>query len=49
MSDERIQVLFEKFAQGYISVLGQEKWDSLTLQEQHDAIMIILNDLNRMI
>lgn len=28
----------------YIDVYGVEKWNSLTEQEQHDAIMIIAKD-----
>jgi len=30
----------------YIQVYGLDKWLSLTLQEQHDVIMIIAVDLN---
>ena len=30
----------------YISVYGMEKWNGLTAQEKHDAIMFIANDLH---
>ena len=29
----------------YITVYGQEKWNSLTVEEQHDVIMTIASDL----
>ena len=37
--------IMEKCAGAFIKVYGLEKWNSLTGQEQHDAIMIILKDL----
>jgi len=30
-----------------ISVMGEEKWRSLTAKQQHDAIMIIVGDANK--
>ena len=30
--------------EAYISVMGAEKWNSLTVEQQHDAIMIMVND-----
>ena len=30
----------------YIAIMGREKWDALTAQEQHDAIMILVSDMN---
>ena len=33
--------------EAYISVMGLEKWDKLTDRQKHDAIMIILKDLDR--
>lgn len=29
----------------YIKILGKKKWDSLTDQQKHDAIMILVNDM----
>ena len=29
----------------YISVMGKDKWNALTAEQQHDAIMIMLTDL----
>ncbi len=31
----------------YIKVMGTEKWNSLTDEQKHDVIMIIVRDLNR--
>ena len=40
--------MIEMLKAAYIKVYGVEKWNSLTSQEQHDAIMFIANDiLNR--
>ena len=33
----------------YIEVYGVEKWESLTNQEKHDAVMFIANDLSKAI
>ena len=30
--------------QAYVQVMGADKWNSLTEQEQHDAIMIMVQD-----
>ena len=29
----------------YIKILGKKKWDSLTDQQKHDAVMILVNDM----
>ena len=29
----------------YIKILGKKKWNSLTDQQKHDAIMIMVNDM----
>lgn len=29
----------------YISVMGEDKWNSLTEQQQHDVIMILIKDM----
>lgn len=29
----------------YISVMGEDKWNSLTEQEKHDAVMIPLKEM----
>ena len=33
--------------QAYIEVYGIEKWISLTDQQKHDAVMIIVRDMHR--
>lgn len=46
MTDLKLQELFEKFAAAFIKVYGKEKWNNMTGQEQHDAIMFVIKDLN---
>jgi hypothetical protein len=36
--------LVRHIIEAYITVLGQEKWNSLTAQEQHDVIMTIIKE-----
>jgi len=31
--------------ESYINVMGQEKWNSLTDQEKHDVVMILVKDM----
>ena len=40
--EDRIVTLAEK---AYIKILGKKKWNSLTGQQKHDAIMIMVNDM----
>ena len=40
--EARIVDLAEK---AYIKILGKKKWNSLTDQQKHDAIMIMVNDM----
>lgn len=35
----------ELAAKAYIDVYGLEKWNSLSVQQQHDAIMYVLTDI----
>ena len=44
--DEFIHKFVDTVVKVYIQVYGLDKWLSLTLQEQHDVIMIIAVDLN---
>lgn len=44
--DEFINKFVDTVVKVYIQVYGLDKWLSLTLQEQHDVIMIIAVDLN---
>ena len=30
----------------YIRVMGEEKWNNLTREEQHDCLMILFRDIN---
>lgn len=33
--------------EAYVQVYGIEKWDSLTAEQQHNAVMIIAKDFTR--
>lgn len=41
MTEKRIIALATK---AYISIMGLEKWNSLTDSEKHDAVMTIIAD-----
>ena len=44
-----MQKMVDMIIEAYITAMGTDKWNSLTGQEQHDAIMIIARDLNKAI
>lgn len=37
--------MVKKIENAYITVMGQEKWDSLTEQQRHDVVMLITKDM----
>lgn len=39
--------IVDAIIEAYIAVMGEAKWNSLTEQEQHDVIMIIVKDANK--
>ena len=41
------QNIVDKIAEAYISVMGIEKWNSLTDMQKHDAVMLIAKDMNK--
>lgn len=43
---ETMEKVLDMIIESYIKVFGEEKWESLTEEEQHDAIMIIARDMN---
>ena len=45
ITDKEIMRIMNLIANAYIKVMGKEKWDSLTTQEQHDTIMILAKDM----
>lgn len=51
MSEQEIRRYFKLAAEVYISVVGIEKWNSLTDQQKHDAcyygLLGVLNALGR--
>ena len=38
------QKLVDCIVEAYIRVMGEEKWNGLTEQQQHDVIMAIVKD-----
>lgn len=46
---EFAESLIDATVTAYIAVMGYDKWYSLTEQEQHDVIMILLGDLSKAI
>lgn len=39
--------LVNAIIESYIKVMGEAKWNSLSAEQQHDAIMIIVKDMNK--
>ena len=46
MTDKEARKYMTIAMNAYIQIMGLEKWNSLTEQEQHDAVMILLKDIN---
>lgn len=49
MTDKEARKIMTIAQTAYIQIMGIEKWNSLTEQEQHDALMILLKDLSNSI
>ena len=46
MTNEKFFEMFiESARKAYIEVMGEEKWNSLTDQEKHDAVMFMAKDM----
>lgn len=46
MTNEKFLEMFIEIAKNaYIEIMGKEKWDSLTKQEKHDAVMFMAKDM----
>ena len=41
----RKEKMIDMIIEAYVMVMGREKWNNLTAQEQHDVIMTIVKDL----
>ena len=41
--------IIEACKAAYISTMGGEKWESLTDQQKHDAVMLMVKDFNKML
>ena len=40
--------MIDMIVKSYITVMGEEKWDSLSDEQKHDVVMVIAKDaLNR--
>ena len=42
-----VDKMIDMAATAYIQVYRFEKWNGLTDQQKHDAVMMLLNDLNK--
>lgn len=40
-----VEFFIESARKAYIEVMGEEKWNSLTKQEKHDAVMFMAKDM----
>lgn len=40
-----VEFFIESAKKAYIEVMGEEKWNSLTKQEKHDAVMFMAKDM----
>lgn len=43
-----MEKMVEMATAAYISVMGREKWESLTDKQKHDAVMIIWKDFEKL-
>ena len=43
--EPKVEKMIDMIAEAYMQVYGTEKWDSLTDDEKHDVVMIIVTDL----
>ena len=41
------ETMVDMIASAYISTMGIDKWNSLTDEQKHDAVMIIAKDLDK--
>ena len=41
--------IIEACKTAYIKIMGVEKWESLTDEQKHDAVMIMAKDFNKML
>lgn len=46
MTNKEFDKMIDMIRDAYISVMGIEKWESLTDREKHDVIMIIAKDFS---
>lgn len=43
-----MEKMIDMAAAAYISVMGREKWESLTDQQKHDVVMIIWKNFEKL-
>ena len=47
MTNEKFFEMFIETAKNaYIGIMGEEKWNSLTNEEKHDAVMMLAKGMN---
>ena len=44
-NDMKVNKMVGMIVEAYIKVMGEEKWNSLTAEQQHEVIMTITRDL----
>jgi hypothetical protein len=50
MTNENFFNLFiETAKKAYIEIMGAEKWNSLSDEEKHDAVMMLANGMNKVL
>ena len=45
-SEEFFEMFIESAENAYIEVMGKEKWNSLTNEEKHDAVMMLAKGMH---
>lgn len=45
MLNREEMAIVNAIVKSYVKVMGADKWNSLTLEQQHDVIMILVKDM----
>ena len=45
-SEEFFEMFIESAKNAYIKIMGKEKWNSLTNEEKHDAVMMLAKGMH---
>jgi len=44
---KEFELITEAAKEAYIAIMGKTKWNSLTDQQKHDVIMIMVKDMHK--